>query len=66
MGFAKYQLKKLMIRSNTLYLSIVVLAFISFVGYVALQDVSALNPVWYFSAALGIILFIIRIIRGDD
>lgn len=55
-----------MTRSNTLYISIIVLFFISFVGYVALQNVALLNPVWYFSAALGIILFIIRIMRGDD
>jgi hypothetical protein len=55
-----------MTRSNSLFLLIVACFFISFIGYIILIDQSVLNPLWYGSALLGIILFIVRIVRGDD
>lgn len=55
-----------MARSNSLFLLIVALFFISFIGYTILIDQPELNMVWYASAAAGILLFIVRIARGDD
>lgn len=65
MRFATDQ-EKNMTRSNTVYLLIVALFFVSFIGYLILIAQPALNLVWYTSAALGIVLFIVRIARGDD
>jgi hypothetical protein len=55
-----------MARSNTLFLLIIACFFIAFIGYLLFIDQAFLNPVWYLSAALGIVLFMIRIARGDD
>ena len=49
-----------------LYDFIIITFFIAFVGYTMFAAIDWLNPVWFGSLALGIVLFCIRIAKGHD
>ncbi|MBN9299668.1 MAG: hypothetical protein J0I41_21885 [Filimonas sp.] len=45
---------------------ITVLFALAFIGYQVFYAQEALYPVWYVCCLAGVILFIWRIVRGDD